>query len=176
MKQATVKELIKKAVIKLLAREKIIDVTVTDLIKEAGIARASFYRVYSNIDQVLDDIVSELRENFRDGMLPALLNKDINEIRSRTINYLYFIKERKVVLFNILPENASVIIAKIESMGVFNKDIFNEESIESNYIPPLVFVVITTIIKTWEGRNFKETPEELSDLILDIIGRKYLSL
>ena len=176
MKQATVKELMKAALKRLLTKKKVIDITVTDLVREASIARASFYRVYSNIDQIIDDVVLDLRENFRTGMLQALIKKDKEEIRARTLNFFYAINDNNNLLFKLLPENISIIIGKIEHLGVFNKNEIKDDSMESKYIPGLVFVNIMMIVKIWESRGFKESPEELTDFTYELIAKKYLAL
>ncbi len=47
-KTESVDKLIKAAFIELMNRKYYMDITVTDLVKEAGIARASFYRNYGS--------------------------------------------------------------------------------------------------------------------------------
>ena len=50
----------KQAMVKLLEKKHYLQITVTDVVKEAGIARASFYRLYNSIDDIIDDIKQAL--------------------------------------------------------------------------------------------------------------------
>ena len=49
------------------------DITITDVIKASGIARASFYRSYKNLDDVLQDIVAKYRAGLERLFFPELL-------------------------------------------------------------------------------------------------------
>ena len=176
MKQTTVKELMKNGVVSLLTKKKFIDITVTDLIKESGVARASFYRIYRNVDQVLDDVVEDFKNKFKKGMLPYLLSKDEENIKKRTESFLVSFKNKEILLFDVLPDNLYLIIAKIEQTATLSDVYHPDATIESKYIPGLVLTNIIMILKIWEKYGFKETPEELTDFIFRMIGKKYLNV
>ena len=50
MKTNSVKRKMMNAIVSLLGKKQYLQITVTDLIKEAGIARVSFYRTYNSVD------------------------------------------------------------------------------------------------------------------------------
>ena len=176
MKRNTVKELMKKGMISLLTKKTFIDITVTDLVKESGVARASFYRVYNNIDQVIEDVVEEILDNYKKSVVPYLIIKDEIKIRQIVTSFFVSFKEKSADLFNLLPENFTFLVSKLEQSAISNKDYNPTSSIEEKYIPGLVLVTIVAIIKIWERNGFKETPEELTDFSYQAIGKKYLSL
>ena len=48
----SVKHLIRQAFVQLMSKKPYLDITVTDIVKEAGVARASFYRNYHSISEI----------------------------------------------------------------------------------------------------------------------------
>ena len=176
MKQATVKTLMKKGLINLLAKRKFVEITVTDLIRESKIARASFYRVYNNIDQVLEEVVADVRTKFEVNFLPTIIKKDEKELKKKTAAFFRSVQNDETFLFTLLPENTSIIVSKVEQMGVFNEIEPKDDSIEARFLPGLVFVNIAAIIKIWKRRGCVETPEEMADFTYRTIGKKYLML
>ena len=53
---------IENALLKLLASEKLSDITVSELTREAGISRSTFYQHYDNTTDVYDALVAEFAE------------------------------------------------------------------------------------------------------------------
>ena len=58
----SVKREIKDAVMELMAEKPYMDFTVTDIVTRARVARASFYRDFNSINDVIDAISDELSE------------------------------------------------------------------------------------------------------------------
>lgn len=57
---------IKDAVMELMAEKPYMDITVTDIVTRARVARASFYRNFNSINDVIDAISGELSEEMND--------------------------------------------------------------------------------------------------------------
>ena len=70
MRANDVKTKMKKAMVSLLKRKNYLQITVTDLVQEARVARASFYRVYNSIDRVLDDVYIDLKHELLSLFVP----------------------------------------------------------------------------------------------------------
>ena len=68
-----VKQKITDAVFSLMREKSFSDITVTEIIKTAGVARATFYRNYSTKESVVTTIIDEVLNQFADG-------KDYSEI------------------------------------------------------------------------------------------------
>ena len=58
----SVKHEITDAVMQLMAEKNYMDITVTDIVNKAGVARASFYRNFNSINDVIDTIVDEISD------------------------------------------------------------------------------------------------------------------
>ncbi|MGN0391720.1 MAG: TetR/AcrR family transcriptional regulator, partial [Bariatricus sp.] len=60
-----VKESITAAMLHLLQEKSISEITVSEIIAEAGVARASFYRNYATKESVIITLISDILEQFR---------------------------------------------------------------------------------------------------------------
>lgn len=60
-----VKVHITTALLKLLNEKSISDITISEIITEAGVARASFYRNYSSKESVITTLITDVLEQFR---------------------------------------------------------------------------------------------------------------
>ncbi len=59
------KEYIQEALVELLKKQSINDISITDLTEKAGIARSTFYRYYSSLDEVIDDYILAIFSKMR---------------------------------------------------------------------------------------------------------------
>lgn len=59
------KEYIQEALIELLNKKPIKEISITDLTEKAGIARSTFYRYYSSLDEVIDDYILAIFSKMR---------------------------------------------------------------------------------------------------------------
>lgn len=66
----SVKSEIEKALLALLSKKEYTSITVTDLVKEAKVARVSFYRYFSSIPDVLDSIADQTAQKLNIEFLP----------------------------------------------------------------------------------------------------------
>ena len=168
MRQSVVKDQMKKGIITLLTKKNYLDITVTDLIKEAGVARASFYRMYSSVDDVLDDAFDDVRESVVKKFKPAFTSKKPEEI-IRVLEYFFEgVKSGNIPLEQILPENRKFILLKFEKkMAFFMRRDFS--NIEAKYRPGLNIATIVFAAMIWAYDDFKESPRELAEYIYTLV-------
>ncbi|MDE6598230.1 MAG: TetR/AcrR family transcriptional regulator, partial [Clostridia bacterium] len=91
-----VKKLITDALLALMEKKDINEISVTELITTAGVARVSFYRNYSSKENVLIVLINFILNDFRGG-------KEYDEIDYRTIEHIeqcfnYIYKYRNYIL------------------------------------------------------------------------------
>ena len=164
MRQGVVKTQLKNGAISLLTKKQFVEITVTDLVKESSVARASFYRVYTNLTQVFDDIAKDLAKNFSDGILKYIINNNKDAVDAKTISFLKNYRDGKSLIFKMLPENFGLLVPKL--VDIILKE--NEQlSAEGKYIITLIFINVSTVARVWEKGGFKETPEEVSQILRD---------
>ena len=151
--------------VSLLKKKNYLQITVTDLVEEAGVARASFYRVYNSIDQVLDDLFVDLKEILLKDFIPAFINRDEQKIKEQIIDFLNKIKDKNYPTLNVLPENRQYLLPKFESQFVMYKDV-ECKSIDEKYAIPLGLSLIYSISRIWSFCDYAESPEEIADYII----------
>ena len=70
-KRPQVTQEISMAFLELLTEKPFMDITVTDVVKRAGVARASFYRNYSSTSELLDSIMASFTNELKTHVLPV---------------------------------------------------------------------------------------------------------
>lgn len=168
MRQASVKRSLKIAIISLLTKKDYLDITVTDLIKEAGVARASFYRLYSSVDDVLDDAFDDVKDNVVKNIRPAFTSKSKESI-VKVLEYFYSgVKNGSIPLETVLPQNRKYILFKFEKkMSFFMNQRF--DSMEAKYRPGINIGIIVFAAMIWAYDGFKETPHELAEYVYTLV-------
>ena len=70
---------IEQAFLRLMTQKSYMDITVTDIVQEANVARVSFYRNFASISEVLDSIADATAENM--DLFTKRLGEKIHEKR-----------------------------------------------------------------------------------------------
>ncbi len=173
MRQSVVKTKLKNGAISLLTKKQFVEITVTDLVEESNVARASFYRVYSNLSQVFDDIAKDLADDFENGFYKYIVQKDNKIIGEKTIAFLTRYRDGQSLIFKMLPENFSILVPKL--VDLLLKDIDSLFS-EGKYLLSLIFINVSTVARLWEKGGFKETREEIAKILFKTVGREALEV
>ena len=98
----TVKDRIEKAFLDLMDEKPYPDITVTDIITKADVARVSYYRNYSSIMDIIDSITDKMAEDFSSELIPMFTCGDERKMRRFLFNYFYSFQEH---FDKICPEN-----------------------------------------------------------------------
>lgn len=87
---------IKNALLQLLSQNKLTDISITNLVKLAGIYRATFYLHYRNINEIVDDIQKDIFDrynNIKEDVKDIDLYKDMDRLINIIGEYLEQDKE-----------------------------------------------------------------------------------
>lgn len=165
----TVKREIINAVIQLMTKKSYMDITVTDIINTARVARASFYRNFNSINDVIDAIVDELSEEFIEDIYPALSSTDARVWREFLFNHFYRFTRKQMRMDDFHPQNVSVLFARMDSkMQQKSKDL-PSETLRDKYMAIGKMGLINNVTKKWMDNGMRETPEEMIDYIMSFI-------
>ena len=85
----SVKQEIANAFMELMTQKSYMDITVTDLVNTAKVARVSFYRNFNSISDVIDYIIDQLSYEFVEDILPTLNSRDERKWREFLFEYFY---------------------------------------------------------------------------------------
>ena len=165
----SVKHEIAKAFMSLMTKKTYLDITVTDIVNEAGVARASFYRNFNSIGDIIDLIVDDLFEDLVSDVFPIMNSGDERKIRGLLFEQFYRFSHRKQTVTEIGMRNLSVLFSRMDQKMKQYEDAIDESDMRQKYLPGAKMTLINGIIKKWIDTGMKETPEEMIDFIMSFI-------
>lgn len=174
------KEAIKDALVDLLKKQSLDQLTVSELTKAADISRSTFYLHYQNIDDLIDSIEQELAEHITSSVSQIQTDQMVNDpkvLYHIFTNLLETIKSESELILVLLdaPSKATTratIEQVIENIIIDRmKEVlyFNQGSQVSDVAPTFVAVIFsslfTSILIEWLSNGLKESPEQLAEFI-----------
>ena len=162
---------IEQAFLRLMAQKSYLDITVTDIVQEAKVARVSFYRNFASIAEVLDSIADATAEKLNIEFLPLLDTTDERKQREYLFNYFYQIALNYKEMWAIRGLNMDLFTKRLgEKIHERRKA---AESTDSNMSEKYGWVVKLCVLegvsRRWIMDEMKETPEEMINYVMPII-------
>lgn len=157
-KEEYTKQQILKAMLELLIEKEIDQITITELVKRAGVGRASFYRNYSTKEDVLADHLKKLilrwgEEFEKEG------NPDVN---ASLVKHFWNEKSFYLTLYNA---NLGPYIYKAMKAAMNIEEKVNPVE---RYLVSWYAGSIYGFIDEWMKNGMKESPEEMFALMKEI--------
>ena len=163
------KKVIKDTFLELMDEKDINKITISEICEISDINRATFYRYYDNVYDLLDkieaDFVHELKEasekNDNDYTVASFVNVLLNVfIDNKKLVKVLFNSKNTMQLLNDL-----LVITYVKCKDKWEKDLPNllEEDVE--YASLFIFNGALGIINFWVKNNFDKEPEEISKII-----------
>lgn len=170
--------LLQEGLLRLLTTEKLEDISVTALCKEAGINRATFYNHYTSPQALLAemeaDLVFKLQSHFdHSGTLEAVVDQ--------TERCLIILKEN-AALFQILAAyHTDRDLEHLVERIVKHYDEHRLNLQKTQFDPDVVHLVSSylyagcyNLIREWLVRDIDKTPREVAELLVSIVSKDYL--
>lgn len=178
------KNLIKKAVAKLIHEKEMSKITVSDVIREADISRGTFYAHYSDVDAVIGQIESEEFKNLKDFVDRfgfENITTNVSEFITRVCEYLNRDKEyyrmltQSNILNNFIWRLVNAYYERLLEMVTTLKDAHDKD--EANLYLIYITSGAKTAILSWLNDEIKGTPEQIGARIgaLVNLNQKYYS-
>lgn len=164
-----VKIKISRALIKLMDQMPFSDITVTDIVKTAGVARASYYRNFDSKEEVLikvtDDIMMEYRQK------ASALDGGFFSYASILLIFRYFKTYKKFILCVFKSGLAYIYL------DMFDKELENQMGDMPfndirRYNVYFYSGALYNVFLKWLENGMKETPQEMAEEICNLIGDK----
>lgn len=164
------KQIIKDCFFELLAEKDINKITVSELCNKADINRATFYRYYIDIYDLLEkiqyDFINELKElssekdytvfTFSKEMLQVFLNnKDLLNIIFKTKNHIYFLSE-------------FLDIAYEKCKNKWSKEIVSLDEKNIEFAATFIFNGAIGVINYWVQNDFNDSIEYIAKTIEEL--------
>lgn len=166
----TVKDSMADAYIRLLSKKHYTDITVSDVVSEAKVARASFYRNFSTTYDILEMVLKNFEQNVIKKILPIFMVDRDRAWRELTTSVVHEIKYGEMLNYKPLPENSDYILNCIQK--TFNlKSMVDSIDLKSKYTPVVNISILFGCLNIWVKSDFKESEEAIIDFICETIKR-----
>ena len=165
----SVKREIKKALLELMTEKSYMEIRITDIVNKAQVARASFYRNYNSIYDVIESIADEIVKDMVEDVFPVLSDNDEREYRDFLFNHFYGFKKRQKNIAPLRFENLSVLFTELDKKTEQKIRMFPVETLKDKYDVIGKIGLLNSITKKWLDSGTKETPEEMVDYIMSFI-------
>lgn len=170
------KNLIKKAVAKLIHEKDIQKITVSDIIREADISRGTFYAHFADVSSVIEQIESEEIRNLIE-YVERFGFKNITTDTERFIELLCEYLNRDMEYYRMLTQSNILNNFIWRLVDVYYEKLFNaimaDKAVESKDEVHLYLVYITsgakTVIISWLNGEIKGTPAEIAKVLAKLI-------
>lgn len=168
MKTNSVKKKVAEALFKLLETKKIESIQISDLVKEANVARSSFYHNFLTINNVLEYSINEIFTKITSSI--EIKDGDIRDYIKKVLeNTLPYKKELSLIykrnlIYILINELTKGTIKSIKKLNVYN-----------NYYQPYYYAGASAFIYiAWIKNNFKDSPEKISQIYMECLNGGYL--
>lgn len=168
MKTNSVKKKVAEALFKLLETKKIESIQISDLVKEANVARSSFYHNFLTINNVLEYSINEIFTKITSSI--EIKDTDIHDYIKKILeNTLPYKKELSLIykrnlIYILINELTKGTIKSIKKLNVYN-----------NYYQPYYYAGASAFIYiAWIKNNFKDSPEKISQIYMECLNGGYL--
>ncbi len=166
MKERSVTTDITDALFELLKTKELPQITVTELIKKAGVCRASFYRNFYLTEDVIRQYGSDMHAqiNRTIPLTPGGIYEHILAVNT----YLYTQRERlslieKRGLYHLLEEPImEQCIYQLQRLGVWS----------NHYQAEFYAGAVTHMLRVWARSSFAESPAEITRIIYSLLNRE----
>ena len=153
------RQYIEEALMSLLRNKGLDEITVSDVVKKAGVCRSSFYRNYLNLDAVIDSYLDKISDEFRTAScqstdVRSLLVNSFRLIRSKKETFM-ILHERKMTekIFHLVYD---VALNEIQRLTVLN----------NRYQPYFFAGASASVLIAWLDNSFEETEDEMAELFI----------
>lgn len=165
-----VKKRITDALLALMEQKDINEISITELINTAGVARVSFYRNYSSKENVLIVLINYILNEIRGG-------REYDEIDYRTIEHVeksfnFFYKYRNYILGLYRSNYATVLL---EELNRFHEAIAGEMPMNSidKYAMYMYMGAMFDSAVAWLKDGAKQPAREVAEVFCKFVGIEY---
>ncbi len=165
-----VKTMIKKAFLELLSEKSYLDITVTDIVKKAEVARVSFYRNFTGIDHILDSIVDDKIEEMETRVKPLLAYGDKQEQWRIFMRAVFESKLAMQETHSLMATmNKQYIHRKIDERMQDNFIQVIGTTAEERYLFAAQMGIMHSVSDMWIKLGTKESPDEMVEIVLKLM-------
>lgn len=159
------RDCIRTALLALMAVKTFEPITVTEIIKKAGVSRGGFYRNYQSKEDVLQEICSELFRYILDYMTE---HKFYENPKLWFIDFFHNIEENQEAYQLLINAQAPPNMVLEFDEGLILKKLQRNDSVLEQYRAVAIAKGLTEIVVIWVRNGMQETPEEMAEMMFKI--------
>lgn len=167
--KSSVKKRMADAFVDMLSQKLYADITVTDIVNTAQVARVSFYRNFNSISDVVDYITDELANEFIDKILPVLNSNDENKWREFLFDFINNALNNRGKIEAINLQNTAVLFSHLNTKMQMYVNVNSNKTISDKYTSYVKACLINNVVKKWIDDGMVETPEEIINYLMSFI-------
>ena len=170
------KRMLKESMLKILEEKELDAINVTELCREAGVNRATFYRHYEIPRDVLMEIQLDLYQDLRQQVKIPKSTDDIRPVIEKLCDYL---NQHLELLRILIRSNSDTDFAK------FMNDIYMELAKECSHMSALkklsqedlqLLSLYSAggsyfVLRSWILGSIKKSPAEMADYVYDLVNK-----
>ena len=170
MKERSVTTDITDALFELLKTKELPQITVTELIKKAGVCRASYYRNFYLTEDVIRQYGIAMYEEINRKI--PLTRAGIYEHILAVSTFLYSKQER----LGLIERRGLFYLLEEPILQQCMYQIQRLDSWESHYQAEFYAGAVTQLLRVWVRNDFAESPDEISRIIYTLLSHQPLNL
>ena len=167
--KSSVKKRMADAFVDMLSQKSYADITVTDIVNTAQVARVSFYRNFNSISDVVDYITDELANEFIDKILPVLNSNDENKWREFLFDFINNALNNRGKIEAINLQNTAVLFSHLNTKMQMYVNVNSNKTISDKYTSYVKACLINNVVKKWIDDGMVETPEEIINYLMSFM-------
>ena len=153
-------ESIEEALLLLVKQKPLSRLSVTDIVKKAGVSRAAFYRNYSSKEDVLRSISLRHAREMYGQMRRFRDDPDRSHYWSRLFSYA----REHADFYPLIAENASASLIS-ECTEYIVTQMSDHPRNSSHYVTSYMIGAVSRVFEDWIKGGMKESPEEMADFL-----------
>lgn len=168
-KPTSIKDQMAEALMILMQSKEFTGITVTDVVKQANVGRASFYRYFNSTNEILEYISDKLFSRLSEEFLPVFKAHDERRWRDCLFRFLYDVSDLKRSVSVPNPVNISLVINKIDEKIQIAQVGASSPAPEDKYRIAASIGIINSIVHLWINENMSEPAEDIVNTLVNML-------
>ena len=172
------KRLLQEGLLRLLETKELDKISVTELCRESGINRATFYNHYSSPQDLLADLELRMTEELSQITHNPKYNNDISRQIEAVCTY-YQENARSILTLARCHADSDLadifyeLNQKLRSQHKINIRTNATDADSAHLISTFLYTGTYHMIREWLVKDIQKTPREITDLVLTIVSKEF---
>lgn len=154
------RECIESALIYLMKKKKFSEITITDIVKKAGVSRTAYYRNYKSKEDILQNLVSDIVIKITSAMSKHDIDLQLYDFWLE----MFTSAKKYADVFNILfnANMGETIFKRMNDLIIENSHL---SDIKAQYSQLFWNGAAFAVLSHWITHDMPQTPEQMADII-----------